>query len=250
MRTIRWSLPLLALLCLPALVATAQVAPPPKGGAAPAPKGAPAPSPAPKGGTPAPAPGGAAKPTDQAAVQRGRYLVSIAGCEDCHTPKKFDPALGMPVNDEGLAFAGHPKNAPDPEGTVGQHDMGLIGPTFTSFKMPFGTVYSSNITSDQKTGIGSWTETQFVQAMRTGRAPHNFPILPPMPWPNVAAMNDDDLRAVYAFLQSTKPISNSVKPPNVPKDVADKIGAGNDKVAASLKKASAGTPAPAAPGKR
>jgi len=234
MRTIRWSFSLLALLCLPALDATAQSAPPPKGGAAPAPKGA-----------PAPAPGGAAKHVDQAAVQRGRYLVTIGGCEDCHTPKKFDPALGMPVNDETLAFSGHPKNAPEPEGTVGQRDMGLIGPTFTAFKMPFGTVYSSNITADKKTGIGSWTEAQFVQTMRTGRRTHTYPILPPMPWPSVASMNDDDLRAVYAFLQSTKPISNSVKPPSVPKEVADKIGAGNDKVAAAMKKGGAGAPVPA-----
>ncbi|HWV36937.1 MAG TPA: diheme cytochrome c-553 [Vulgatibacter sp.] len=227
MRSIRWSIPLLALLCLPALGAIAQGALAPTG----------SPAPAPKAVAPAPAP----RSADPAAIQRGHYLVTIGGCEDCHTPKKFDPELGMPVNDESLAFSGHPKDAPDPEGTVGKHDMGLIGPTFTAFKMPFGTVYASNITSDEKTGIGKWTEAQFIQAMRSGRRTHTYPLLPPMPWQNLARMNDDDLRAVYAFLQSTRPISNSVKPPSVPKPVADQIGAGNDKLAATLQKAAAAT---------
>lgn len=243
MRSIRWLVAILALTSLPVLHAIAQAPPPaPKSGApapAPAPGAPGGPAPGAKG-APAPAPG---KAVDQSQVQRGKYVATIAGCEDCHTPKRFDPKLGMPVPDDSKAYSGHPKDAPEPEGTVGTHDMALIGPTFTSFKMPFGTVYASNITSDKQTGIGGWTEEQFVKAMRTGRLQHNEPIRPPMPWPNVAAMNDEDIKAVYAFLQSTRPIQNLVKPPNVPREVVSKIGASNDQIASGMEKATTGAPA-------
>ena len=58
----------------------------------------------------------------------------------------------MPVPDVSRFLSGHPTDAPDPVGTVGAQDIGLIGPTFTSFKMPFGTVYAANLTPDKDTG--------------------------------------------------------------------------------------------------
>lgn len=231
MRSIRWSMPLLAALCLP--LASADAA-------------APAPAPAATKGAPAPAP--AVRKADPAQVKRGEYLVTVGGCNDCHTPMKFDPALGVPVPDRSRAFSGHPTDAPDPEGKIGAHDMALIGPTFTSFALPFGKVYAANITSDKKSGIGDWSEAMFVQAMRTGRTlgvAGNRPILPPMPWTTVASYTDEDLKAIFAFLQSTKPIQNVVKQPSVPNEVLKQLGAANDKIARAFAPAGSVTPAAA-----
>src|SRR5687768_11513576 len=75
--------------------------------------------------------------TAAARVEHGRKLVTIGGCHDCHTPMKFDPALGLPVPQMDRMLSGHPEGAPDPESTVSGHDMAVIGPTFTSFKLPF-----------------------------------------------------------------------------------------------------------------
>src|SRR5262249_1198608 len=83
------------------------------------------------------------------APKRGRYLVQIGGCNECHTPWVFNEALNMPVPDMSRYLSGHPADAPDPGGTPGREDVGLIGPTFTSFKMPFGIVYSPNLTPDK-----------------------------------------------------------------------------------------------------
>ncbi len=88
---------------------------------------------------------GSARPhrrAPKAEIARGKYLVDFGGCGDCHTPQKFDPKLGMPVPDESRALSGQPAKGPDPAGTLGPRDQALIGPTFTSFKAPFGTVSS------------------------------------------------------------------------------------------------------------
>ncbi len=159
------------------------------------------------------------RPT-QTPVQRGAYLVNAIGCSDCHTPKKFDPAVGIPVPDMARALSGHPAGGPEPGGQIGEHDMALIGPTFTAFRLGFGTVYAGNITPDLDTGIGRWTEQQFVQTMRTGKwMGIGRPLLPPMPWPAFAALTDDDLRAIYAYLRTVPAIANKVPDPAVPSPV-------------------------------
>jgi hypothetical protein len=85
--------------------------------------------------------------------------------------------------------------------------------TNTAFAGPWGVSYAINLTSDKVTGIGSgvWSEGVFVKAMRTGR---HFgvarPILPPMPWQNLAQATDEDLKAIFAFLKSTPPVRNRV----------------------------------------
>jgi mono/diheme cytochrome c family protein len=159
------------------------------------------------------------RPT-QTPVQRGAYLVTTIGCADCHTPKKLDPALGMPVPDLARQLSGHPAGGPEPAGQIGEHDMALIGPTFTSFRLGFGTVYSGNITPDVETGIGRWTEEQFVQTMRTGKwMGIGRPLLPPMPWPSFAALTDADLRAIYAYLRTVPAVANRVPDPQVPSPV-------------------------------
>ena len=162
--------------------------------------------------------------TDKA-VKRGQYLVQIAGCNDCHTPWNFNKELNMPLPDMSRFLSGHPENAPDPVGAVGAQDIGLIGPTFTSFKMPFGTVYAANLTPDKDTGMGSWREADFIKALRTGKhfGGNGRAILPPMPWIDFAKMTDEDLKAIFAFLRSIRPIRNAVPDPKVPTQAIDGI---------------------------
>lgn len=162
-------------------------------------------------------------------VKRGAFLVGMGGCNDCHTPMKLDPAIGMPVPQMERMLSGHPVGAPDPSGAPGAGDQAVIGPTFTSFRLPFGTVYSANLTPDPETGIGLWTEAEFVRAIRTGRhrgAESGRPIMPPMPWMNVKhATSDDDLKAIYAYLRTVPPVKNAVPEPNVPPPVYQGIAA-------------------------
>lgn len=154
-------------------------------------------------------------------IRRGRYIVRIGSCNDCHTPWIFDEELGMPRPDMTRMLSGHPEGAPDPEGTIGPRDIALIGPTFTSFLLPFGTVYSMNLTPDVDTGIGTWTEKMFLDIFRTGRhlGGNGRGVLPPMPWFWIRNLSDDDLRAVYVYLNSIPPIRNSVPSPKVPEEV-------------------------------
>jgi hypothetical protein len=158
------------------------------------------------------------------------------GCNDCHTPLKFDPALGMPVPDRSRLLSGHPAGGPEPSGTVGEHDMGVIGPTFTAFALPFGKVYAKNITSDPETGIGGWTAEEFVRTMRTGKWKGiGRPLLPPMPWMNLNAASDDDLRAIFAYLKSTTPIKNQVPNAQVPDAVVAGLASTYDKITGAPK---------------
>lgn len=188
----------------------------------------------------APEPAVTAAQSDQA--KRGAYLVGIGGCNDCHTPMKFDPALGMPVPQPERALSGHPEGGPDPSGNVGQGDQAVIGPTFTSFKLPFGVVYAANLTPDNETGLGLWSEADFVNAMRSGKhrgAESGRPILPPMPWINISAslQSDDDLKAIYAYLRTVPAMKNRVPEPNVPPPVFAAMSDSYDKARARAKSA-------------
>jgi cytochrome c553 len=167
-------------------------------------------------------------------VKRGEYLVNIGSCNDCHTPWRLDEKLGMPVPDTSRRLSGHPADAPDPAGQYTQPDTMIMGATFTSFRQAFGTVYAANLTPDA-TGLGAWTEDQFIRAMRTGRKmgiEGGPPILPPMPWPNIAHATDDDLRAIFAYLKSLPPISNAVPQNKVNPEAMKAIGAAYDQMAA------------------
>lgn len=186
---------------------------------------------APKPAPPHDAPATVAK---QELVKRGGYLVTVGGCNDCHTPMKFDATLGMPVPQMDRMLSGHPEGAPDPTNEPGKGDNAVIGPTFTAFKLPFGTVYAANLTPDAETGLGLWSEEELVRAVRTGKhrgAEAGRPILPPMPWRNVQQMSDDDLKAVYAFLQSIPAVKNHIPEPKVPPPVYAAIDSANDKIA-------------------
>ena len=163
---------------------------------------------------------------------RGKLLVSFGGCNDCHTPWKFDPKIGAPVPDMTRMLSGHPEGAPEPSGTLGEGDMALIGPTFTSFRMPFGMIYTPNLTPDPDTGTGAWTEEMFLGIFRkakhlggTGR-----PVLPPMPWPMVATLPDEDIIAIFSYLQSIPPVRNYVPTVQPPREVQHAINESNQKL--------------------
>lgn len=156
-------------------------------------------------------------------VERGKYLVT-AVCHDCHSPKKFT-AMG-PVLDSSRLLSGHPAGAPLPpvDGkALKPGNWMLMAPDVTAFIGPWGISYAANITSDSTTGIGAWRLDEFIGAMRTGKhlgQAGGRPILPPMPWEGIGKYSDEDLKAIYTYLQSTPPVSNKVPPPGNPGDVA------------------------------
>ena len=160
--------------------------------------------------------GGASASANQ--IARGEYLVKLGGCGDCHSPKNMT-AQG-PVEDTSRLLSGHPANEPVPAAPGGLSMQGWVAACnghFTAWVGPWGTSFACNLTSDPKTGLGNWTDEQFIQAMRTGKhRGFGRPILPPMPWFNLAQASDEDLSAIHAYLKSTKPISNQAPEPIPP----------------------------------
>ena len=143
-------------------------------------------------------------------VERGKYLVTAMGCNDCHTPWKMGP--NGPEQDMTRMLSGHPESlkmppAPKPSGPW----AASIAAPFTAFAGPWGVSYAANLTPDQNTGIGIWTEDMFVKALRLGKhMGTSRPILPPMPWPAYKNLNDDDMKSIFAYLKSVPPITNHV----------------------------------------
>jgi len=143
-------------------------------------------------------------------VQRGKYLVSVVGCSDCHTPMKMGP--NGPEPDLTRFLSGHPEQMGSLSGAKPQGPWLWAGAaTSTAFAGPWGVSYAANLTPDQNTGLGIWTEDMFVKAIRTGRhMGASRKILPPMPWPAFRNASDEDLKAVYAYLRSVPPVANHV----------------------------------------
>ena len=109
---------------------------------------------------------------DDAAIERGKYLATAADCSACH----------------GIDFAGG-----DP------------------IASPIGNIYASNITPDIDTGIGGWTEKEFADALRKGRAPGKGWLFPAMPYTSYTGLADDDVAALYAYFQSVPEVANEVR---------------------------------------
>jgi mono/diheme cytochrome c family protein len=121
---------------------------------------------------------------DEAQVARGKYLVILGGCSDCHTP-------GGMLGD------------PDMKRYLGGSDVG--------FSIPGeGVFVGQNLTPDKETGLGSWTSDQIVAALRTGKRPDGTALSGVMPWPAYAHLTADDALAIAAFLKSLPPVSNKV----------------------------------------
>ena len=122
---------------------------------------------------------------EDGAVDRGRYLVHAGGCISCHTDKKG----------KGAPLAG---------------GRGL--------KTPFGIYYSSNITPDRETGIGAWTDADFVRALKRGLSPEGEHYFPVFPYTTYTKIREADVRAIKAYLFSLEPVSrknrdHDVSPP-------------------------------------
>ncbi|MCA2409352.1 cytochrome c [Rhizobium leguminosarum bv. viciae 248] len=129
-------------------------------------------------------PAGAA---DSQLVERGKYLVTIASCTDCHTP-------------------GHFLGKPDMTRHLGGSEVG--------FEIPdVGVFYGSNLTPDEETGLGRWSERDIVTAIRTGKRPDGRMLAPIMPWAALAELTESDAGAIAAYLKSLPPVSNKVPGP-------------------------------------
>lgn len=124
---------------------------------------------------------------DEAQIARGGYLVSVSGCNDCHT-------------------AGYFFGKPDMERYLAGSDV--------AFEIPgLGAFVGPNLTSDPETGLGNWTAAEIVTALQTGERPDGRMLAPIMPWHALANLTDEDVTAMAAFLQSLKPVKNQVPGP-------------------------------------
>jgi mono/diheme cytochrome c family protein len=149
------------------------------------------------------APAEAQQAPDNAVVERGRYLVRITGCHDCHSPK----VSGM-TPDLARGLSGRPSTTPLPSPTKGEVHASL---DLTAWTGPWGFSVASNLTPDPATGIGTrYNEATFIATMRTGKKPNGTAIMPPMPSEVYQNMTDADLRAIFAYLRTLPPIRNAV----------------------------------------
>ncbi len=144
-------------------------------------------------------------------IERGEFLVATLGCNDCHSPKVMTPR--GPVPDPNRLLSGHDSNE-----TLPEYDPQSVG-GYVLFNMngtaaigPWGTSFAGNLTPDA-TGIGFWSEEQFVKSIKEGKykgLDNSRPLLPPMPWEGYSKLPDEDLKAIYAYLKSIKPVKNIV----------------------------------------
>lgn len=153
-------------------------------------------------------------------ISRGAYLVNAIGCDDCHSPKRMG-AQGPEVIPE-LRFSGYPSTRPLLKADTNHIKNGWasLGPDFTIAVGPWGMSFAANISSDD-TGIGTWSEEQFFKAIREGKykgMDGSRSLLPPMPWFVYKNLTDIDIRAIFTFLKSSKPVENIVP---APKQFAD-----------------------------
>jgi len=152
-------------------------------------------------------------------IARGKYLVTLGSCNDCHSPKTMTPK--GPVVDGSRLLSGSPAGMPIPEippGVLGPDKWGALGSNdLTAWVGPWGVSFGRNLTPDKETGLGSWNEAMFIKALRTGKdMGEGRPILPPMPWEMINQATDSDLKAIFAYLQSLKPVKNAVHDPIPP----------------------------------
>jgi mono/diheme cytochrome c family protein len=126
-----------------------------------------------------------AKADDQ--VARGKYLVTIMGCGDCHTPGAL---LGKP-------------------------DMAhMLSGSDVGFDIPgLGVFVGRNLTPDKETGLGTWSSEQIVTAFTTGKRPDGRILASTMPWENFATLTKEDAHAIAAFLHSLPPVKHAIPGP-------------------------------------
>jgi mono/diheme cytochrome c family protein len=144
-------------------------------------------------------------------VDRGRYLTETLGCGDCHTPQRIGPNGLEP--DRSRLFSGHPESLvmpPAPKLPAGPW-LWVGSMTNTAFAGPWGVSYAINLTPDEVSGLGPWTEEMFVASLKSGlHWGEGREIMPPMPWKDYSRLTDDDLSAIWAYLHTLPAIRNTV----------------------------------------
>lgn len=170
-------------------------------------------------------------PSQAERIEKGKYLVELGGCNDCHSPKVMTE-MG-PVPDTTRLLSGHPQDQP-----VANVDPAIVNSKMwvhssmdaTAWIGPWGVSYTANLTPDPETGLGNWTEDLFIKALRTGKHMGiGRPILPPMPWPGIGKSNDEDLKDIFAYLHSLPAIHNKVPDPIAPDMMASVLSNDNSK---------------------
>ena len=154
--------------------------------------------------------------TGAAQVARGKYIVTTSACHDCHTPWVMGPK--GPEPDMTRMLSGHPESfeVPPPPKAEGPW-IAASAATNTAWAGPWGVSFTANLTPDPETGLGKWTLKNFSETIRTGRhMGRGRALLPPMPIPMYKHFNDEDLAAIFAYLQSIPPIRNRVPEPLPP----------------------------------
>jgi len=161
-----------------------------------------------------------AQASAQTAVERGKYLDTAGGCNDCHSPKTYGPQ--GPAVDTARLLSGHPEGKKIGSGFTpakGSPWVVAANDDFTAWSGPWGVSFAANLTPDTNTGLrsGVWTEELFIKALRTGKhMGTSRDILPPMPWQDFAQLTDDDLRAIWAYLGTIPAVTNHVPDPIPP----------------------------------
>jgi hypothetical protein len=152
-------------------------------------------------------------------TKRGEYIVKGSGCSDCHTPMKMGPSGSEP--DMIRLFSGHPQALvmpPAPKLPPGPW-LTVASATFTAWSGPWGISFTSNLTPDKDTGLGSWKTETFINTIRSGRIMgRGRQLLPPMPYQALQNLEDTDLQAIFAYLQTIPVIVNKVPDPVPPLD--------------------------------
>ena len=149
---------------------------------------------------------------DEDLVKRGEYLVTIMGCDDCHSPKKMGPHGPEIIAERRLSGFPADFTPPPLDSNATKNGWVSLWADLTSAVGPWGQTFAANITSDS-TGIGTWTEAQFKKAFTEGKykgLDNSRPLMPHMPWQNYRNIHEEDLKAIFTFLKSTKPVNNVV----------------------------------------
>ncbi len=157
-------------------------------------------------------------PSEKELAIKGKYLVNIMGCHDCHSPKKMGP-MGPEIIPE-LMLSGYPQERPLASFDLNAIKQGfsMMNPDLTAAAGPWGISFAGNLTPDA-TGLGNWTEAQFKKAITEGKykgMDGTRMLLPPMPWMNYKELRNDDIKAIFIYLKSVKPVENLVPQPIAP----------------------------------
>lgn len=149
-------------------------------------------------------------------VAHGKYMVTIAGCNDCHTPWKMGEQGPEPDMDRMLS--GHPSAmALPPPPKLSEPWITTSAATNTAWAGRWGISYTANLTPDDATGLGLWTLRNFRETLRTGKhMGRGRNILPPMPWPMYKHFTDADIEAIYSYLRTIPAVDNKVPVPVPP----------------------------------